>query len=99
MTSEERAITNLQRLELEHAKNDAGTIEDFQNSQALTTDQSTFDAKYVLRLASAVASVSLGTVSAYWGFSPPAAVLTYISEDLGQFYLSTSILSASYLCR
>ncbi|OQU97446.1 hypothetical protein CLAIMM_03376 [Cladophialophora immunda] len=82
-SSGEEAITNLQRLELEHAQRDAGTIADYQNSRALTTDQSKFNATYLLRLVSAVAGISLGTVAAYWGFSPPAAVLTYISEDLG----------------
>ncbi len=77
-------ITNLQRIELEHAQHDSGTVEDFQNSRALTTDQSKLNAKYILRLASAVAGISLETVSAYWGFSPPAAILADISADLGQ---------------
>jgi hypothetical protein len=90
MASEERAITNLQRLELEHAQHDAGTLADFQNSRALTTDQSKFNFRYLLRLSSAVAGISLGTVAAYWGFSPPAAVLTYIAEDLGQSTKSVS---------
>ena len=85
MRPDEDAITNLQRLELEHAQHDQGTLEDFQNSRALTTDQSHFNAKYLLRLSSAVAGISFGTVAAYWGFSPPAAVLTYIAQDLGLF--------------
>ncbi len=81
--SEERQMTNLQRLELEHAQHDAGTIEDIEFSNALTTDQSKFDWRYMARLSGAVASVGIGTVSAYWGFSPPAAILTYINEDIG----------------
>ena len=85
MASEEGPVTNLQRLELEHAEHDPGTIEDYQNSRVLTTDQSKFNFKYLLRLASAVSSIALGTVAAYWGFSPPAAVLSYIAGDLGQF--------------
>lgn len=85
---EERAISNLQRIELEHAQKDSGLAEDYQNSNALTTDQSKFDQKYLLRLVSAVAGIGFGTLAAYWGFSPPAAVLTYISEDLGGFPFS-----------
>jgi hypothetical protein len=84
MMTEDQPITNLQRIELEHAQHDAGTVADFQNSRALTTDQSKLNTKYLLRLASAVASISLGTVAAYWGFSPPAAMLADISADLGQ---------------
>lgn len=84
MASEEGPITNLQRLELEHAQHDQGTIEDFQNSRTLTTDQSRFNLKYLLRLATAVSSIAIGTLAAYWGFSPPAAIITFISEDLGQ---------------
>lgn len=84
MAAGEPAITNLQRLELDHARNDADAIADYENSRVLTTDQSKFNGKYMLRLVGAVSSVSLGTVAAYWGFSPPAAVLTYISEDIGK---------------
>ncbi|KAI1613098.1 fungal trichothecene efflux pump [Exophiala viscosa] len=83
MASEEGPITNLQRLELEHAQHDQGTIEDYQVSRTLTTDQSRFDFKYLLRLTSAISSITMGTLASYWGFSPPAAILTYISEDLG----------------
>ncbi|KAK4947679.1 hypothetical protein LTR10_013625 [Elasticomyces elasticus] len=83
MASEEGPISNLQRLELEHAQHDQGTAEDYQVSRTLTTDQSTFNFKYMLRLSSAVSSIAIGTLAAYWGFSPPAAILTFISEDLG----------------
>jgi hypothetical protein len=85
----EREQTNLQRLELEHAQNDIGTLEDIKNSNALTTDQSQVTTGYVLRVMAAISSVALGTVSAYWGFSPPAAILTIINEDIGR---STYIL-------
>lgn len=88
MASEEMAVTTLQRIELEHAQRDAGLAEDYQNSRALTTDLSRFDFKYLLRLIGAVSSISLGTLAAYWGFSPPAAILTYISADLGQSAIS-----------
>jgi hypothetical protein len=78
------AQTDLQRLELEHAKENAGTLEDLQHSDALTTDQSQMGRAYVFRVMCAISGVSLGTLSAYWGFSPPAAILTYINEDIGQ---------------
>lgn len=77
-------LTNLQRLELEHAEKDAGAVADLQHSAALTTDQSQFDGRYILRLVGAIFSISLGTLAAYWGFSPPAALLTVINEDIGR---------------
>ncbi|KIW23925.1 uncharacterized protein PV07_12086 [Cladophialophora immunda] len=78
-----RQQTSFQRLELEHAQRDAGALEDIENSNALTTDQSEFSRGYVLRMLAAIASIGMGTNAAYWGFSPPAAILTYINEDIG----------------
>ena len=82
-----KGLTNLQRLELEHARGDEGAVADIQHSARLTTDQSKFELKYLARLLGAISSVGLGTLSAYWGFSPPAAILTFISEDLGKILL------------
>jgi hypothetical protein len=85
MYQQDAPITNLQRLELQHAQNDAQALEDFEHSNALTTDQSKFDKKYMANLLAAIFSVSLGTLAAYWGFSPPAAILTYIDQDIGMY--------------
>lgn len=80
---EMRELTNLQQLELEHAKGDEGTLADLKHSAQLTTDQSKFQARYLARLLGAICSIGLGTLSAYWGFSPPASILTFIAEDIG----------------
>ena len=79
-----RGQTALSRLELEHAKNNTGTLEDIEFSNALTTSQDEFSTRYLLRMLGAICSVGLGTVSAYWGFSPPAAILTVINADIGR---------------
>lgn len=79
-----RGQTKLSRLELEHAQNDSGTLEDIQHSNALTTVQTEFSKGYILRMLGAISSIGLGTVAAYWGFSPPAAILTAINADIGE---------------
>jgi hypothetical protein len=79
-----RGQTKLSRLELEHAQNDSGALEDIQHSNALTTVQTEFSRAYILRMLGAISSIGLGTVSAYWGFSPPAAILTNINADIGK---------------
>jgi hypothetical protein len=83
-----RGQTELSRLELEHAQNNSGTLEDIEYSNALTTVQSEFSTRYILRMLGAISSVGLGTVSAYWGFSPPAAILTDINADIGKSFKS-----------
>ncbi len=89
-----RGQTELSRLELEHAQNNSGTLEDIEYSNALTTVQTEFSTSYILRMLGAISSIGLGTVSAYWGFSPPAAILTDINADIGkQSSLNLSILS------
>ena len=81
-----RGQTKLSRLELEHAQNNAGTLEDIEHSNALTTVQNEFSTKYMLRMLGALSSIGLGTVAAYWGFSPPAAILTAINADIGKSF-------------
>ncbi|KIV91538.1 hypothetical protein PV10_06067 [Exophiala mesophila] len=76
-------LTELQRLELEHAQRDAGALEDLQNSDALVTDQSKFTGRYYFRMATACFSISMGTTGSYFGFTCPASLLTYINEDIG----------------
>jgi hypothetical protein len=78
------AQTQLQKLELEHAQRDEGTMEDYEHSNALTADQSQMGKGYLLRVLLSISSISLGTTASYWGFSPPAAILTVINADIGK---------------
>ncbi|KAL2421666.1 Trichothecene efflux pump TRI12 [Exophiala dermatitidis] len=76
-------ISRLQQLEREHA--DAGELDDFKYSEALSTDASKVRSGYFISpsLIGALASISLSTVASYWGFSPAAAVITVINADIG----------------
>ncbi|KAI1612335.1 fungal trichothecene efflux pump [Exophiala viscosa] len=78
----ERPVTVLERIELEHI--DAEGREDNKRAAALGTETD-LGASYLLnfRLFGSLCSISLAAITAYWGFSPPAAVLTFIAEDIG----------------
>lgn len=77
-------LTDLQKLELAHAQHDEGALQDIENSNALTTDQSEFSWKYMLRVLGTAAGIGMGVNAAYFGFSCPAAVLVYINQDIGK---------------
>ena len=79
-----QALTDLQKLELAHAQHDECALEDIENSNALTTDQSEFSWKYMLRVLGTATGIGLGVNAAYFGFSCPAAVLVYINQDIGK---------------
>jgi hypothetical protein len=87
----EAVLTDLQRLELEHAQREAGALEDLQYSNALVTDQSEFSGRYILRILGATFAISMGTNASYFGFTCPASVLTYINNDVGTSYPLCSI--------
>ncbi|OQV06491.1 hypothetical protein CLAIMM_11048 [Cladophialophora immunda] len=79
----EPQISRLQQLEREHA--DAGELDDFKYSEALSTDASKVRSGYFMSpsLIGALVSISLSTVASYWGFSPAAAVISVINADIG----------------
>lgn len=74
----------LQELALAHA--DEGTLEDFANSNALSTDTAVTDKGYFfsVRLAGTLFSLGFAVSASYFAFSPPAAVLSYINADIGE---------------
>jgi hypothetical protein len=84
MADDEGPKTYLQGLQLEHA--DEGQLQDIQNSHALSSDIKSLGRLYFMspQLIGCAASISLATTASYWGFSPPAAILTYINEDIGR---------------
>ncbi|KIW84313.1 hypothetical protein Z517_03563 [Fonsecaea pedrosoi CBS 271.37] len=74
----------LKELELNHA--DAEGLEDITVSNALATDQAKLtDAGYFhdAPLIGTIAGSSLVILASYWAFSPAAAILVYINEDIG----------------
>jgi len=77
-------ITKLQELALAHA--DEGTLQDIRNSNALATDADKTEKGYFisLRLIGSICSLGTAVAVSYWGFAPPAAVLTTINEDIGK---------------
>ncbi|KAK5019943.1 trichothecene efflux pump [Cryomyces antarcticus] len=81
MATAEHEKSKLERLELEHAN--AGYLEDVENSNNLTTDQSQLRTGDITRILLAISSIALGTTASYWGFSPPSAILTIINADIG----------------
>lgn len=73
----------LHKLELEHANK--GELEDIAHSNTISSDQALLGQEYFLsfKLIGCIFSISLATTASYWGFSPPAAILTYINQDIG----------------
>jgi hypothetical protein len=86
----DRIVGVLERIEAKHL--DAEGKEDIARAAALGTETD-LGVGYLLdfRLFSSLCSISLAAITAYWGFSPPAAVLTFIAEDIGQ-----SIMPANF---
>jgi hypothetical protein len=76
--------TKLQELILAHA--DEGALQDISNSNALSTDVEKAEKGYFmsLRLIGAICSLGTAVAVSYWGFAPPAAVLTVINADIGE---------------
>jgi MFS family permease len=75
--------SKLQQLETEHATE--GQLLDIQRSNALATEENELERGYFysFKVIGSVASISLSTTASYWAFSPAAAVLTVINEDIG----------------
>lgn len=75
---------SLKNLERKHA--DAGGSEDIHHSDALASDQDEIGTQYWWRgpFVGAIAGISMGTCASYWGFSPPAAILSVINADIGK---------------
>jgi hypothetical protein len=72
--------------QLSRAYADNGQLQDYERSNALATDQMELSGNYWLQLSTvgAVFSIGLAVTASYWGFSPPAAILTSINEDIGR---------------
>ncbi len=98
MGNQDEGIYALKKLEHEHA--DEGQLEDIAQSDALATDQSALATGYWLSLPmlGAIFSIGMGTTSSYMGFSPPAAILTYINADIGMIP-SVMISTYTHLCQ
>lgn len=66
--------------------------EDQIRAAALATDTD-LGGRYILqfRTFGSICSISAAACSAYWGFSPPAAVLTFIAQDIGMLIIYTVI--------
>ncbi|OQV09728.1 hypothetical protein CLAIMM_13818 [Cladophialophora immunda] len=77
------ANTKLQELALAHA--DEGALQDINHSNTLSTSVEKVEEGYFMSIRLIGAIISLGTAVAvsYWGFAPPAAVLTVINADIG----------------
>lgn len=73
-----------------HLDDDAN--EDQRRAAALAT-QTDLGGRYILqfRTFGSICSIAAAACSAYWGFSPPAAVLTFIAQDIGMLIVSTII--------
>ncbi|KIX97094.1 uncharacterized protein Z520_07208 [Fonsecaea multimorphosa CBS 102226] len=82
-TAHTAANTKLQELALAHA--DEGALQDITLSNTLSTSVDKVEQGYFMSLRLIGAIFSLGTAVAvsYWGFAPPAAVLTVINADIG----------------
>lgn len=83
MNPDHEKLSKFQRLELEHAQRDEGALADIENSNALAFDQSEMEKGYLVKVFMAICSISLGTLATFWGFSPPAAIISVINEDIG----------------
>lgn len=66
--------------------------EDQRRAAALATETD-LGGRYILqfRTFGSICSISAAACSAYWGFSPPAAVLTFIAQDIGMLIIYTII--------
>jgi hypothetical protein len=75
--------TLIERIEIEHA--DEAGVEDINRGAALSTETK-LGARYFLdlNLIGSLFSLSLASTTAFWGFGPPAAVLTFIAADIGK---------------
>jgi MFS family permease len=75
--------SKLQELELAAAGEEE--LADIRHSDALTTDSRKVKKGYFIspQLIGALFSISLSTTASYWGFSPAAAIITNINEDIG----------------
>jgi hypothetical protein len=76
-------LSKLQELELAAAGEEE--LADIRHSAALATDSKKVKEGYFLslQLIGALCSISLSTTASYWGFSPAAAIITNINEDIG----------------
>lgn len=88
-----KATTPNERIEIEQA--DEAGVEDLNRAAALSTDTQ-LGARYFLdiKLFGGLLSIALSAIAAFWGFSPPAAILTFIAEDIGRILSSTIVFSA-----
>jgi hypothetical protein len=75
--------SKLQKLELAAAGEEE--LADIRHSAALATNSREVKEGYFLspQLIGALLSISLSTTASYWGFSPAAAIITNINEDIG----------------
>ena len=82
-TEAERKLNVLEHIELEHIDEEGREDIDRAAALGLDTDRG---AGYFLnyRLFGSLCSISLAAIAAFWGFSPPAAILTFIAEDIGK---------------
>lgn len=83
MAEEDAGLHTLKRLAQKHA--DDGQRQDIERSNKLATDETALDSSYWMQLSTigAIFSIGLATTASYWGFSPPAAILTEINADIG----------------
>lgn len=79
-----KAQTVIERIEIEQADKDG--VEDINRAAALSTETN-LGVGYFLdyRLFGSLFSLSLAAIGAFWGFAPPAAILTFIAEDIGSY--------------
>ena len=82
-----KEATVIERIEIENT--DEAGVEDINRAAALSTDTQ-LGARYFLdvNLFGGLLSIALAAIAAFWGFSPPAAILTFIAEDIGKLRLS-----------
>lgn len=75
--------SKLQQLEL--AKAGEEELADIRHSEALATNTKHVKEGYFIspQLIGALSSISLSTTASYWGFSPAAAIVKNINEDIG----------------
>lgn len=68
-------------------RNDAEHHEDVQNAKELAHDMSEMTRSYFFSVGylGTMFSFSLTALSAYYGFSCPASILSYINEDIGMY--------------
>lgn len=84
--------------QLERERADEGQLQDIARSDALATDQAELDSGYWMKPATigAIFSIGMGTTSSYWGFTPPAGIITYINADIGMCLWSKFLQVLAY---